>query len=633
MHLSYWHSHLLIFITLASTFFNVTLAKTRQFNFTASWITAKPDGIHEKKMIGFNGKWPPPDIHVNKGDRIELYLTNGFQDNHTVTSLHFHGMFQNSTFDDNQNLMDGPSMVTQCPIVPGQTYLYNFTTGDQIGTYWYHAHHSAQYGDGMRAALIIHDDDIQQPFQYDKEFVIGISDLYWKPYDQVTDKFLSRYNPTGAEPIPDLFLFNNTVNETLHFETNKTYLLRFINMGLFVSQYISLEDHQFTIVEVDGMYVKPNITDVLYLAAAQRMSVLVKSKETDPGKNFALMQIVDQTMLDAIPPNLPLNMTNQVAYGDDYSKPHSIIPQDFEKLATNDFYLEPYYDNHYQVFKDYDQQIVLDVRMRNLGDGIKYAFFNNISFVDPKIPILTTILTSGKLADDPRIYGENVNPFFFKKNQIIEVVLNNYDTGRHPFHLHGHNFQIVQKSNGFHIDEQFPEELQDEMTVPYNESNPLMPIPEIPMIRDTVVLEPNGHVVLRFKADNPGVWYFHCHVDWHLQQGLAAVFIEDPFALQRQNSLTDNYKDICSAANIANEGNAAGNYEDWFDLDGLPRQPDPLPEGFTLKGYIAFAISTLCGIWGLYTITKYGMFEDIPDNESLYTTLKTIIEENEISVK
>lgn len=123
---------------------SVALAKTHKLNYTASWVTANPDGLHEKRMIGFNGEWPLPDIHVEKGDRVELYLTNGFQDN-TATSLHFHGLFQNTSLG-NQLQMDGPSMVTQCPIVPGQTYLYNFTVPEQVGTFWYHAHMGAQYG-------------------------------------------------------------------------------------------------------------------------------------------------------------------------------------------------------------------------------------------------------------------------------------------------------------------------------------------------------------------------------------------------------------------------------------------------------------------------------------------------------
>lgn len=590
-------------------------AKTHTFNFTAGWVTANPDGFQDKRMIGFNGEWPVPDIHVNQGDRVVVYLTNGLEEG-IDTSLHFHGIKHNSS-TGNQNQMDGPTMVTQCPILYGDTYLYNFTVDGQVGTYWYHAHSGAQYGDGMRGAFVVHDQD--EPFEYDKEMVIQLSDLYRQPYYEVNKAFLSRYNPTGAEPIPQNLLFNNTLNATLDFNAGETYLLRFINSGLFVSQYVALESHDLTIVEVDGVYVKPNVTQLLYVGTGQRVSVLVKAKESDPGRNFALMQIMDDSMLDVIPPDLELSRTHQVAYSRDYPEPKSIDVGDLDN-ASEEFYLSSL--DGRELYDDYDLQIVLDVRMKNLGDGVKYAFFNNVTYVEPKVPTLTTVLTSGKLANDPRIYGDNINAHVLNGDEIVEVVLNNYDPGKHPFHLHGHTFQVVQKSPGFHEDETYPEEDQDKMTVPYNESAPLMDFPQYPVVRDTVLLEPNGHVVLRFKADNPGVWFFHCHVDWHLTQGLASVFIENPETLQAREQLHDNYKQICSSCGIKNEGNAAGRSDDWFNLDGLPRQPLPLPEGFTAKGYFAFMVCTLAALWGLYTIANYGLSETVQDDQLVYDSLK-----------
>ncbi|KAL3240129.1 ferroxidase FET5 [Nakaseomyces bracarensis] len=614
----------MVFLLLWACILGAVSAKVHTFHFTADWVDHTLENGVKKKMIGFNGEWPLPDIHVNKGDRVELYLTNGFNDD-TKTSLHFHGLSHN-TSHGNEIQRDGPSMVTQCPLVSGQTYLYNFTVSDQVGTYWYHAHEGSQYGDGFRAAFIIHDED--EPFNYDEEMTISVADLYYEPYYEIKDSFLSRYNPTGAEPIPKMMLFNNAPSGEIHFEPGKTYLLRIINMGLFVSQYLGIEDHVMTIVEVDGVYTKPNKTELIYIAAGQRMSVLVEAKVKSPQKNFAFMQILDETMLDMVDPELQLNVTNQVIY--DNSKPLAaeIYYNDLD-LATNEFYLQPFED--ISLFEKYDKQIILDVRMKNLGDGVKYAFFNNITYVSPKVPSLTTALTSGKLAIDPRIYGDNINVFVLEPNEIVEIVLNNYDPGKHPFHLHGHNFQLVQKSPGFHLDENFDESEQDSKTVRYNESAPLMDFPAHPVMRDTIVLEPNGHAVLRFRADNPGVWIFHCHVDWHLEQGLAAIFVESPLILQERETLSQNYLDVCSAAGMPNKGNAAGISEDWLDLTGLPRQPKPLPKGFTTKGYVAFIICTLVGIWGLYSISDYGFSEVIQDDREVFDSLKAILDSNAVS--
>lgn len=588
-----------VLLPLALTTAQLVSAETHTFHYTAEYVTANPDGVHEKQVIGFNGKWPLPEIHVNKGDRVELYLTNGLVNKNT--SLHFHGIFQNGT-----NYMDGPQMVTQCPIAPNDTYLYNFTVPDQAGTFWYHSHTGAQYGDGLRAPFIVHSDD--EPFEYDDERVISISDVYHKQYDEVTAELLTRYNPTGAEPIPQNLLMNDTANATIYFDPNTTYLLRFVNMGLFVSQYVYLEGHEMTIVEVDGIDVEPYSVDYLYMTVGQRYSVLVKSK-SDRSKNYAIMQKFDNTMLDVIPQDLKLEALNYIVYDENKPMPSAYHKDDAESF--DDFDLKPV--GNIELLDEPDHRIVLDVIMDNLGDGVNYAFFNNITYVPPVVPTLITALTSGKDAINADIYGSNINAFVLQPNDIIEIVVNNKDTGRHPFHLHGHTFQVIQKSKPFPDDDphSYDENNHDEF-------------PRYPLIRDTVTLEANGYIVLRFKAENPGVWIFHCHVDWHLEQGLAAVFIEDPLALQSQQPPEEFYQN-CVNNGVPIAGNAAGNIDDLFDLTGENTQPKPLPTGFTAKGYFALLLSTLVGLFGLWSIIEYGLEDAIQDDERIQKNLEGIL--------
>lgn len=94
------------------------LAKTVTYNFNVGWVTANPDGRFERQTIGINGQWPVPTINVDLGDRLIINLHNGMDQ---TTSLHFHGLFQNGTI-----FMDGPSMVTQCPVPPGGNITYDF---------------------------------------------------------------------------------------------------------------------------------------------------------------------------------------------------------------------------------------------------------------------------------------------------------------------------------------------------------------------------------------------------------------------------------------------------------------------------------------------------------------------------
>jgi iron transport multicopper oxidase len=68
----------------------------------------------------------------------------------------------------------------------------------------------------------------------------------------------------------------------------------------------------------------------------------------------------------------------------------------------------------------------------------------------------------------------------------------------------------------------------------------------------------NGYVVLRFKADNPGVWFFHCHIDLHLIGGMATTIIEAPDVLQGSLSVPAAGQALCSKGNYKSSGNCNG---------------------------------------------------------------------------
>jgi iron transport multicopper oxidase len=91
--------------------------------------------------------------------------------------------------------MDGVAMVSQCPIPPGGSFTHVFTV-DSPGTHWYHSRmfisflsydnadintcvdDKAQYPDGLRAPMIVHDRAHEAQLGYDEEFVFSVSDWY-----------------------------------------------------------------------------------------------------------------------------------------------------------------------------------------------------------------------------------------------------------------------------------------------------------------------------------------------------------------------------------------------------------------------------------------------------------------------
>lgn len=114
-------------------------------------------------------------------------------------------------------------------------------------------------------------------------------------------------------------------------------------------------------------------------------------------------------------------------------------------------------------------------------------------------------------------------------------------------------------------------------------------------------------MVLRFAADNPGVWLFHCHIEWHIDQGLVATIIEAPLALQKSLKISQNHLDVCAAGNVPTAGNAAANTVNVLDLTGANEAPKPLPAGFTARGIVALVFSCISALIGLGVISWYGM--------------------------
>lgn len=570
-------------------------AKTVTYDFNVTWVTANPDGLAERKVVGINGQWPLPVIEVDKGDQLVVNMHNALDRSATI---HFHGMYQNGT-----NGMDGAAMITQCPVPPGSDFTYNFTV-NQNGTYWYHCHTDFCYPDGYRQALIVHDTESPFYHEYDEEMTLTMSDWYHEMTEDISPQFLSVYNPTGAEPIPNAFLFNDTMNSSLPVKPNTTYMLRLINIGAFVAQYFYIEDHTFRIVEIDGVYTEPVEADTLYIAVAQRYSILVTTKNTTD-KNYPIVTVADSVLLDTIPSDLKLNQTNWLEYNADADHPQAKMTVEVasDLVPFDDITLVP--TDGMPLLPEPDMDIQVTVQMLNLDNGDGYAFLNNISYTAAKVPSLYTVFSAGDLATNKAVYGEFTHPMVLEHNQVVQIVLNNNDTGSHPFHLHGHNFQLVnrQPSYGAHF-----YDYADGDPVPYDPNNHTA-FPATPARRDTFVAPPQGYFVIRFVADNPGVWIFHCHIDWHLSQGLAMIMVEAPTQIQGANkkAVPQQHYDVCSAGGIPYQGNAAANTEDYLDLSGQNQQPGWLPAGFTPRGIVAMVFSCISAVLGMAFIVVYGL--------------------------
>ncbi|GKV01173.1 hypothetical protein SLEP1_g13750 [Rubroshorea leprosula] len=110
-------------------------------------------------------------------------------------------------------------------------------------------------------------------------------------------------------------------------------------------------------------------------------------------------------------------------------------------------------------------------------------------------------------------YGNGV--YVFDLNSTVDVILQNANaltngtSEIHPWHLHGHDFWVLGNGEG---------KFTEADVKKFNLKNP--------PLKNTAVIFPFGWTALRFVADNPGVWAFHCHIEPHLHMGMGVVFAE-----------------------------------------------------------------------------------------------------------
>ncbi|KAJ3113352.1 hypothetical protein HK100_002013 [Physocladia obscura] len=135
-------------------------SSTRYYSLNLSHGIVSPDGVPVTMML-VNGQLDYPIVAV-KGDTLIITVANSLN---VSTSLE----------QRDSPWMDGATMVTQCPIMPGQSFIYKFTLADQVGTYWYHSHSQLQSANGLRGPFIIMDDN-NDPYKddYDEELIMTL---------------------------------------------------------------------------------------------------------------------------------------------------------------------------------------------------------------------------------------------------------------------------------------------------------------------------------------------------------------------------------------------------------------------------------------------------------------------------
>jgi FtsP/CotA-like multicopper oxidase with cupredoxin domain len=246
----------------------------------------------------YNGTVPGPLIRVTEGDQVRIVVNNLMD---TPTTVHWHGV-------DVPNAMDGVPGVTQEPILPGESFTYEFTARP-AGTFMYHSHYEGdiQVSAGLYAPMII--DPKEPTSKPDHDVTLMISE--WLVRDGQTYAAMPM---AGMEP--NYFTINGKAfpsTETIVIKKGQRLRLRFIGIGQFIHP-MHLHGVPFKIVATDGHPVPDGAQltkDTISIAPGERYDVEVTPTETgmwmlhchilhhttndnvEPGGLMLMIQVVD----------------------------------------------------------------------------------------------------------------------------------------------------------------------------------------------------------------------------------------------------------------------------------------------------------------------------------------------------
>ncbi|KAK8028865.1 Laccase [Apiospora marii] len=554
----------------------------REYVFNITQALAAPDGFR-KPMLLVNGQSPGPLIEAGTGDVVRVVVHNRVANR--STTVHWHGLNQaNSTW------MDGVAGVSQCGIPPGQSFTYEFRVDGQRGTFWYHAHLGVQYTDGAYGPIVVRDPRGRWCRGRTRRGSKKLLDSYlnasskWVPSESgvepLADNILLNgqhvYNcsvvSTTYPPDPDHDPYARNPDDSSACTGGRLYTtkvkpgtklrLRLINASSFLSYWVSIDNHALTLVELDGVEIEPLAGQRgVYLNIGQRVSVVVDADQ--PPGNYLIRASLPQSCFLPYAPYTSAGLASVGYVGTGVLSYEGIAaeappvgvpgntsnPFGVENNGARGDVWEGCDDMPFDVPKPMRKMDAVEVTEANTH-YIEYMFrqaqdVNRIFINKTAYAPLSNNATIWKMLDQSFSAAEanSYSSWDFGLDQQVllvpdankgaQIVINSRDAMEHPWHLQtqarqpsshkfnneltvntnsGHTFQIVgwgpglfgSKPNG----------------TTWNLANP--------MRRDTVTVPANSHVVLRFLADNPGMWALHCHVAWHMEGGMFVSLAERP---------------------------------------------------------------------------------------------------------
>jgi FtsP/CotA-like multicopper oxidase with cupredoxin domain len=430
------------------------------------------DGYPDTAVWAYDGTVPGTELRVRQGQPVRITVVNKLDED---TTVHWHGIRL-------PNAMDGVPGLTQKPIRPGESFVYEFTPPD-AGTFWYHPHANTlqQLGRGLAGALIV--DETEPVAAVDRDLAWFIED--WRLDDQgrIASGFGNHMEAGMSGRIGNTVTLNGRVPKAVSVKAGERVRLRLVNAALARIVGLRFEGHKPVVVAHDGQPCEPHTPEGgrVVLGPAMRADVMIDMA----GKLGQTYRVIDDFYNDLAYKLVDLAYDAGQAAREPRSEsppklPANPLPEpDLAAAERHEIALQGGMMGGMGMMGGggmmRDGGIMRGMGMMG-GDAATWAM-NGMSMTGDGHPDMAPLFT-------------------IKRGKSCVLAVRNESAWWHPMHLHGHSFRVISRNGKANASREWC---------------------------DTVLVPPRESADLALVADQPGAWMFHCHVTDHQEAGMMGV--------------------------------------------------------------------------------------------------------------
>lgn len=551
------------------------------------------DGWETRRLLVVaNYTLPGPDIIVYEGQTVVIHVKNLLHSD-TVT-IHWHGLPQVGTpymdgvpFVTQCPIESGQTFTYRFKAMPAGTFWYHSHVGSQridglLGAFIVRKFELDPLPEHI---LIIqdwnHDWDGDTGYRF---MLYGIIENRTKyvPSQSLDGSSFSLFKAqSGLINGRGRFysdLENGTHNgaplEVFNVKQNSSYRFRVINAGALFPFRISIDNHMLSVIESDGYPINPTRVESFIINPGERFDFVInanqsinnywirgKTLEVTPRTTIAEAILRYEGASDAEPSTsrkvcnekdqcIVINCPFTYFPKEEYAK---CIRIDQLRSSATDDPAPPVVEGK---FKEYFLNFAF-------AGNTTVSFPSSVNGISLKFPPVSGISQPQEITTSCKhFYCEEqkhcncTNALSIEHGDTVQMVLLNMGSGHgwtHPIHMHGHSFHVLKM--GYPVYDNTTGKLIAENPdidcrggVSYSKSfcniatwanqswlNGNVPdlVLKNPPRKDTLIIPSDGYAVIRIKADNPGLWLMHCHIELHATNGMAMILNESFSRLPR----------------------------------------------------------------------------------------------------